>query len=145
VATLQLGKLRVGVGDLLFKLDRRAVAQLSSLREVSRALGPVGFAADFFEPRFERANPPDDLLLLVPARPQRCALGRELRQLPLERAKSFLRRLVRLLLERLALDLELADLSFELVELGRQRVDLRAQPSAATIAESLIRTPWCTS
>ena len=71
---LQLRELCVGLGELLFELDRLAVAQLGRLAEVGGALGAIGLGANLFELRLERADAADDLFLLVPARPQRGAL-----------------------------------------------------------------------
>ena len=51
----------------------------------------------------------------------------EIRQLLLELLQPLLRGLVRLLAQRLALDLELHDAALHFVELGRHRVDLHAQ------------------
>src|SRR6266568_3475603 len=53
----------------------------------------------------------DDLLLVLPTRAQRGALLRQLRQLLLERLEPLLRGPVGLLLQRLALDLQLPDLA----------------------------------
>jgi hypothetical protein len=51
----------------------------------------------------------------------------ELGQLGLDRIATRHRRLVLLLLQRLALDLELLDAPLDLVDLGRHRVDLDLQ------------------
>ncbi len=53
----------------------------------------------------------------------------------LDLGQPFLRRLVRLLLERLALDLELDDPALDRVDLDRHRVDLDAQPRGGLVDE----------
>src|SRR4029077_13802792 len=98
--------------------------ELRRLAEVRSALSAVRLASNLFELRLERTDPGDDFLLLLPARAQRGALLRELGQLLLERLEALLGSLVRLLLERLALDLDLPDLTLELIERRGQRVDL---------------------
>ena len=64
---LQLRELDVGLGDLLFELNRLAVAKLGGLAEISGALGSVGFRPNLFELCLEGADAADDLLLLLPA------------------------------------------------------------------------------
>ena len=76
----------------------------------------------------ELARRLDGLLLLLPVRRQPVLLFLEVGQLLLELLQPLLRRLVGLLAQRLALDLELHDAPLDLVELGRHRVDLHAQP-----------------
>src|SRR6266852_654570 len=116
VAALELGQPRLRGLDLLFNLHRLSVAELRGLREICGALGPVGLGTHLLELRLEAADLTDDLFLLLPARAQRCPLLRQFRKLLLERGEALLGYLVGLLLERLALDLELADLAFDLVE-----------------------------
>ena len=62
--------------------------------------------------------------------PERLA---ELGELGLDRVEPLLRGLVLLLLQRLALDLELLDAALDLVDLGRHRVDLDLQPRGGLV------------
>src|SRR5207253_7836100 len=70
----------------------------------------------------------DRLLLGLPLRAQRIRLLALLRELLLEALQPLARRRVGLLLEGLALDLELHDLAVDLVELLGLRVDLGPEP-----------------
>ena len=70
----------------------------------------------------------DRLLLVLPARLHLAGALAQLGELGLERLQPRLRGLVGLLLQRLALDLELLDPPLDLVDLGRHRVDLDLQP-----------------
>ena len=138
--------------------------------EIAVALGAVGVETRGLEPLLAFADRGDRFLLALPVRDHAVALLGERRQLGFERVEAGLRRVVGLLRERGALDLELADAPFDDVDLERHRVDLDAQPrrglvdevdglvgqpargdvpldriAAATSAESWMRTPWCTS
>src|SRR5260370_478321 len=83
----------------------------------------------------QRADLRADFLFLVPPRAERRPLLGEFGQLLLDRREAILRGAVGLLLERLPLDLELADLPLELVELGGHRLDLGAKASRRLVGE----------
>src|SRR5712664_1202563 len=107
VAALEFGQPRLRGLDLLVDLDGLPISELGRLREIGGALGPVGLGTHLLELRLEAADLTEDLFLLLPARAQRCPLLRQFRELLLERGEALLGYLVGLLLERLALDLEL--------------------------------------
>src|SRR5437667_160835 len=69
----------------------------------------------------------DGVLLGLPLGLHRAAALAQVRELALDRLATRHRRLVRLLLERLLLDLELHHPALDLVDFGRHRVDLDAQ------------------
>jgi hypothetical protein len=114
--------------DLLLELRQPAVLQLGRFRVVARALGALDLEAHLLEALLERARSLDRVLFLVPLRGQPRAIFLECRQLLLELAEALFGRLVRFLPQCFALDLELHDPALDLVELGRHRVDLHAQP-----------------
>ena len=74
-------------------------------------------------------------LLGLPALLHRAGLLLDVGELLLERLEARLRRVVLLLAQRLALDLELDPAPLELVELDRHRVDLHAQPGRGLVDE----------
>ena len=138
---------------------------------VGLALGLLDPDLELLELRLRRPDRRDRRLLRLPALLHRAGLLADLGELALERLEAGLRRVVGLLAQGLALDLELHPPPLELVELDRHRVDLHPQPrrglvdevdrlvgqealgdvaladsvAAATSAESVIRTPWWTS
>src|SRR4029077_2164094 len=77
----------------------------------------------------------DRLLLLLPVRREPPALLLQIRELFVQPAEPVARRLVLLLAQRLALDLELHDAALELVELRRHRVDFHSQPRGRLVYE----------
>src|SRR5205807_986683 len=121
--------------DLLLDLDRFAVTELGGFGKIGGAFGAVRVRAHFLELSLEAADATDDLLLLLPARAQRRPLLGEIRELPLEGSEPLLGSLVGLLLQRLALDLELPDLTLDLVELSGHGVDLGAQSRRGLVDE----------
>ena len=115
--------------DLRFELRDAAVLQLGR---------PGVVAVPLRRPRRRGAAPSSSSLRsalcwiasfsCVPVRRQRALLLLEVGQLLLELRQPLGRGLVGLLAQRLALDLELHHAPLHLVELGRHRVDLHAQP-----------------
>ena len=83
--------------------------------------------AGLFDLLLERLRRLDGALLALPLRPQAAAFLLQVREVLVEPRQALLRGGVGLLAQRLALDLELHDPAFRLVELDRQRVDLRPQ------------------
>ena len=111
------------------------VAQLRGAFEVTVALGALGVEAGLFEPFLAGLDRRDRVLLRLPVRDHAVALLLQRLQLGLERLEPLLARLVGLLGERGALDLELADAALDDVDLERHRVDLDAQPRRGLVDE----------
>ncbi len=127
---------RIGsVLELLFEAHELAVTQLCRPLEISVALGAVGRLAGFFDLFLELLEPRDELLLLVPLGLEPRNLLLELGQILLDSGAALLRSLVLLLGQRTLLDLELEGPSIELVDLGRHRIDLDAQPRRRLVHE----------
>jgi hypothetical protein len=151
-------------------VGKRSVLQLRGLAEVALAGHRVDLEARLLDLLLGLADLLDGLLLLLPVGLHAGRGLAQLRDLPLDLDQTLPRGLVGLLLERLALDLELDELPLHLVDLGGHRVDLDAQArgglvhevdrlvgqesvgdvavesvAAATRAGSWMRTPWCTS
>ena len=123
--------LRQPVGELL----ERAVLELGGRRVVGLALGLLDPRLERLELGLGRADGGDRRLLGLPALLHRAGLLLEVGELLLERLEARLRRVVGLLAQRLALDLELDPPALELVELDRHRVDLHAQPRGGLVDE----------
>ncbi len=128
LALLQLGQLRFLLLDLAFELRDLAVLQLRRLLVVAGALRALDL-----EPQRSPA-PPSASATAECSSFSCCQCAASRPRSSLRSASSFssfaeplLRRLVALLAQRLALDLELHDAALELVELRRHRVDLHPQ------------------
>ena len=113
--------------DLGFEVADGAVAELRGLLEVALALGHLGLGARALELLLDRADLGDGVLLVLPVRDHCVALLGQRRELFVERGEALLRRLVGLLGQRGALDLDAADLALDDVDLERHRIDLDAQ------------------
>ncbi len=113
--------------DLLLERRQAAVLQLGRLGVVAAALRPLDLDPHLLELFLQLAAGEDRLLFLLPVAREAVLVLLEVGELLLELLQPLLGRLVGLLLERLALDLELHDAPLDLVELGRHRVDLHAQ------------------
>ena len=130
LALLQLGEPRLLLLDLLSRAaGTRAVLQLGRLRVVAGALRALDLAACTasscsLQLRATAESLPSPA---ASARRRLRLLFLEIGELLLELRQPLARRLVLLLAQRLALDLELHDAALDLVELGRHRVDLHAQ------------------
>ena len=120
----------LGLGLLQLALQRRerAVLQLGGAVQVVDPHDLVDLEPDFLDALPELARPLDRRLLALPLLPQGLGLLLQARELPLELHQPVAGGGVGLLLQRLALDLELQDAARDLVQLGRHRVDLGAQP-----------------
>ena len=108
----------------------------------SAARAVVGLALGLLDPDLEllqlglgRPQRRDRRLLGLPALLHRAGLLADVGELLLEGLEARLRRVVGLLAQRLALDLQLDPPPLELVELDRHRVDLHAQPRRRLVDE----------
>ncbi len=127
VPLLERGEPRLFGLDLLLERRKPAVLQLRGFRVVAGALRAVDFDAHLLELFLQLAPGKNGVFLLLPVAGQPALFFLEVSQLLLELLQALLRRLVCFLLEGLALDLELHDPAFDLVELGGHRVDLHTQ------------------
>src|SRR4029077_3499742 len=110
--------------ELALELRELPVLELGDLVEVVLALGLLDLLLRLLDLLADLAEAADRLLLGLPLRTERVRLLAEVGELLLETAEAVARRGVALLLERLALDLELHDLAIHLVELLGLGVDL---------------------
>ena len=111
---------RSQLGDL-------AVAQLGGALEVGLALGALELAVGLLEALLDGRDLVDLVLLGLPLGLHAPSCARAGRQLALDRLAALDARVVGLVGQRGELDLELQDAALDLVDLGRQRVDLDAQ------------------
>jgi len=116
------------LGELLLELRDLAVAQLGRPLQIGGAFGALGFVVRLLEALLELAHLPDRILLGLPLSLHRRRAFAQLCQLALDRLAPLDRARVLLLLQRRQLDLELHHATVDLVDLGRQRVDLDPQP-----------------
>ena len=128
VVALHLDEAGLLLLERALQLVELAVAKLGGAAEVTHLLGAIRLVAHLLHAlldrrEWRRAHPSP---APSASRSPRAALL-QVGELALEPSEAFLGSRVRLLAQRLALDLELADLAFDDVELGRQRVDLDAQ------------------
>ncbi len=126
-AGLGLFELLLGLGQLLLELGELAVLQLGGPVQVVLALGALDLDLDLLDLLAQGAQLLDVLLLGAPAGLEGLRLLLEIGQLLLELGETLLGSLVGLLLQGLALDLELHDAAVDLIEFARHRVDLGAQ------------------
>ena len=130
---VELGQLRLTLLDRPLELRDAAVAQLCRALEVGVPLGPLGLALHLLELRLRGLDPIDRALLVLPARLHLGGALPQVGELGLDRLAPLVGSLVLLLLQRLALDLELLDPPLDLVDLGRHRVDLDLQPGGCLV------------
>ena len=105
------------IDQLLFELGDAAVLELARLREVARALRLLKLEPRGIELLLDLGFAGDLFLFRLPALGELGRLLLEVGKLFLELRESVLRRLVLLLLQRLALDLQLDDPSIEILDL----------------------------
>ena len=117
------------------ELGQAAVLELGGFRIVARALDALDLETHLLQFFFERPDLLNRLFLLLPLRRQAGPGLLEVGQLALEARQPLGRRLVRLLAQRFALDLELHDAPLDLVELGGHRVDLHPQSRRRLVDE----------
>ena len=124
VLGLPLG--RFALGELLLELGDVAVLQFGGPLEVGFALGPLDFHARLLEAFLQFGDTLDGVLLALPLLLHRRGPLPELLELPLERVAALAGGVALVLAQGGELDLQLHDASIDLVDLGRQRVDLDA-------------------
>ena len=124
---LHLDKARLFLLERALQFVELAIAKLGGATEVTHLLGTIRLVAHLLHPFLDVANGRQRALLLLPARAESATALLQVGELALEPVEAFLRRLVGFLAQRLTLDLELANLAFDDVQLGRERVDLDAQ------------------
>ena len=122
-----------GLLQLALQLGDAAVADLGGLHQIALAGCALLFGLRGFKVGLERLNVLDDVLLVLP-------LGLALRQGVLgvgdflaQMLEAFAADLVRLLHERLLLDLHLGELAFRQIDLFRHAVDLDAQTAGGLV------------
>ncbi len=124
---------RLGRGQLLVQLRDAPVGQLAGLGPVAPALRLLQLEARALELLLELLRARELLLFRLPSGGQLGGLLLELAQLLLEPLQPLARRWILLLLQRLALDLQLDDAPVQLVELLGLGVDLHAQPGGRLV------------
>ena len=117
---LAVGSRGLGLGELALELGDLAVAQLGGALQVGFALGALGLAVRLLEALLDLAG----RRRWRPSRPATAAfiaaaLLAQLGELALDRLAALGGRVVLLLRQRRALDLELHDAALDLVDLGR--------------------------
>ena len=118
---------------MLLQLRDFAIAQRRRALQVGVALGALGLAVGLLEAGHCFLDRLDRPLLVLPAGLHLAGALAQLGELGLDRLAAGNRRLVLLLLQRLALDLELLDTALDLVDLGGHRVDLDLQPGGRLV------------
>ena len=121
--------------SLPFEFGDAAVGKLAGLGEVALPLRAVEFGPRLVELLLDLGRAGELLLLGHPALGERLALFLEIGQFLLEPLQTVLRGLVGLLLQRLALDLELDDAPVEFVERLRLGIDLHPEPRRRLVHE----------
>ena len=121
------------LAEPILELDQGAVLQLGGAAVVGLALDLLDLRLERLELRLGGPDRADRVLLGLPALLHRAGALLDLAQLALERLEAGLRRVVLLLAQRLALDLELDPAALELVELDRHRIDLHPQPAGRLV------------
>ena len=130
---MELSELRLLLATFFSSSGMRAVAQLRGALEVRVALGALGLALT------SSSSALADLIWSIAPFSfcQRAFISdgalAQVGQLGLDRVEALLRGLVLLLLQGLALDLELLDAALHLVDLGGHRVDLDLQPRGGLV------------
>src|SRR6185295_7138433 len=124
---LELGERLLLLLEPRLELRERLVLELGGRLEVGFPLGLLDPDLKLFELGLRLADRANRRLLRLPALLQRAGLLLEVGELLLERSEPRLRRVVGLLAERLALDLELHPAPLGLIELDRHRVDLHPE------------------
>jgi hypothetical protein len=127
---LLFGELLVLLGQLLLQAHQLAVLQFRRAIEIVLPLRLRDLHLGLLHLFAYRPQALHRVLFALPLRHQRVGFRLEIRQLLFEFRQPLFRRLVFLLLQRLALDFELHDAPPRLVQFRRHGVDLRAQPRA---------------
>ena len=124
-----LGERLLLLPESLLELDLSAVLELGGPAVVGGALGGLDLDLERLELRLGRAEAGDGALLLLPAALEGVGALADVGELPLERLEARPGRVVLLLAQRLALDLQLDAAPLQLVELDGHGVHLHAQPA----------------
>src|SRR5215211_8197702 len=111
---VKLGEARLLVGDGPFELRNLPIAKLRRALEISVALGALGLMARLLEALLCLVDRLEGALLVTPARLHLARALAQLRELRLDRLATGNGDLVLLLLQRLALDLELGGAALDL-------------------------------
>ena len=133
--TLERGQGGLLLGEGVLQRLLGGVLQLGGGGEVGLALGLLDAGGERLQLGARRADGCDRGLLGLPALLEAARLLLEIGELLFQHLEPSLRRVVRLLAQRLALDLELDAAALELVDLDRHRVDLHAQPRGRLVDE----------
>ena len=132
-AALHLAQLGLGVVQRTLQAGQLAVLQLGCAAVVGAALRLFDLVPRAVDLLLDARHALDHLALAAQPRVQAAALLLQVGQLALDGRQPLLRRGVALLLQRLALDLELHDAPLDLVQLGRVGGDLHAQPAGGLV------------
>jgi hypothetical protein len=135
LAVLARGELLLDVLQLLLQLRDLAIRDLGRLAEVAGARGLLGLDARLVDGGLDRSHAAQGLLLALPLGLHARRLLLLLGKLSLQGVAPFDGSGILLLLQRLALDLELHHVALHLVDLLRHRVDLDAQARCGLIDE----------
>ena len=127
LALLEGGEPSFLVPDSLLQLRDAPVLQLRGLRVLTGPLSAVHVLADGLELLLYLPGLKDRFLFLLPVGGQTPPFFLEVCQLALQLGEPFDGRLVSLLPQGFALDLQLHDAALDLIELGRHGVDLHAE------------------
>ena len=125
----------LGRGEAPLELGDLAVAQLGRTLQVGLALGALGLAVRLLEALLDLLDADDGVLLGLPLRLHAVGGLAQLGELAVQRLAALGGRVVALVLERRALDLQLHDAALDLVDLLGERVDLDAQARAGLVDE----------
>ncbi len=117
--------------EALFELDEAAVAKLGGPLEIPGALGALVVRGERLALLLRLANGRDERLLGLPLRLHSVGGFAQVGDLPFDGGEPLAGSLVGLLLQGLALDLELGALALELIELLGHRIDLDADTRVA--------------
>ena len=133
--TTRAGLRLLGLLELALQLGDLPVAQLRGELEVGLALGALELAVGLLEALLDGRDLVDLVLLGLPLGLHGRAALAQVAELALDRLAALDARLVGLVGQRGELDLELQDAAIDLVDLGRQRVDLDAQLGGGLVDE----------
>ena len=117
---MHLAQPRLLLLEPTLQLVQLPVSQLGGATEIGGTLGALRVVLHLLHALLDVGDGADGALLLLPARAQACGAFLQVGELTLQRGQPLYRRLVGLLAQRLALDLELTDLAFHDIELRWQ-------------------------
>ena len=117
----------LSLASSLFGLANQAVADFGDALQVAFALFGLLFDFEFFDLLFESANPGDEIFFFFPARLERVRFLADFGEFLLDDSKALAGVRVIFLLQGLLFNFQLHGFAFELIDVGRQRIDLDAQ------------------